>query len=159
MERLDVEAHAGHCLRCARVLADLRATAVALDRAYAPFRGASVSLSPARCRLLARAPERGGSALRLTRLIARVSEVTLAAAVTAFAFAGAGSVVPERAVIGDEQTTDAPPLTHVTSRLDDATLVRWMRLDRYVPQEYLIDPTVDIRVTAVPVGGGGGGGR
>jgi len=159
VERLEMEAHVRRCLRCANTLADLRTTAVALGRAYAPARGATVAISPARARLAARAPIPTPFAVRAARVSARINEVALAAAVTAFAFIGAGSVLPERNVVSDEQTSETRPLTHVTGRLDDATLVRWIRLERYVPPDDLMDPTAEIRVSAPPAGGGTGGGR
>lgn len=159
VERLEMEGHVRRCLRCANMLADLRTTAVALDRAYAPARLASVAISPARARLAARAPLPAPVSVRVARITTRLNEVALAAAVTAFAFIGAGSVLPERNVISDEQTSEARPLTHVTGRLDDANFVRWIRLERYVPPDDLIDPTAEIRVTALPAGGGSGGGR
>ena len=159
VERLEMEAHVRHCLRCAVTMADLGTTAVALDRAYAPLRGAGVALSPARVRLAARAPLPTPVSLRLARITTRINEVALAAAVTAFAFIGAGSVLPERSVVSDDQTSETRPLTHVTGRLDDATLARWIRLERYVPPDDLMDPTAEIRVSAPASGGGTGGGR
>ena len=154
-DRLEAEAHVARCLRCANTLADLRATTIALDRAYAPLRAVTVRLSPARARLAARTPLPAPSpALRLARITARLSEVALAAAVTAFAFVGATSVTPEPRVIDDAQTSELQ-LTHVTSRLDDAAFVRWMRLERYVPPDDLLDPTSTIEPSIAPHGGGG----
>ncbi len=159
VERLEVESHAARCARCADALADLTATSIALARAYAPLLSARSGLSPARVRLAARAPRPAPPVVRLARLTTRVSEVALAAAVTAFAFVGAPSVAPRPSVIGDEQAPGAVPLTHVTSHLDDATFVRWVRLDRYVPPEDLVDPTAAIPPAVRTTDGREGSGR
>lgn len=138
-ERLDVEAHARVCARCADAFRDLAATSVAIDRAYAPYRGATVALSPARVRLALRAPVPTPAGVRLGRLSARLSEVALAAAVTAFAFVGSASVAPKPAIV-DEAMSDAP--THVTARGDDQNFIRWFRTGRYAAPQDLVDPAV-----------------
>ncbi len=159
VELLEVEAHAARCRHCADALADLRATAVALSRAYAPLRSATIDLSPDRARLAARAPLPAPLAVRVARLTTRVSEIALAAAVTAFAFVGAASVAPRPAVVGDEQAPETLQLTRVTTRLDDATFARWLRLDRYVPPDDTIDPTAALPAVARASDLGEGSGR
>lgn len=159
VERLEVEGHAARCRRCADALADLRATAVALQRAYAPLRTETVDLSPARARLAARAPLPAPHTVRVARLTSKMGEVALAAAVTAFAFAGAGSVTPQPSIVGDEQAPETVQLTHVSTRLDDATFVRWLRLDRYVPPDDTIDPTAALPSAASGADLGEGTGR
>ena len=140
-ERLEVESHASRCARCGTVYRDLIFASVAVDRAYAPLRAASVAMSPARVRLALRLPLPVPASLRLSRLTARVTEVALAAAVTAFAFVGTASVVPQAAIV-DEAAIDTGTLTHVTAGTDDAYFLRWLRIGRYAAPTDLIDPAV-----------------
>jgi len=143
-ERLEIEAHTATCARCANAYSDLIATSVALDRAYAPMRAASVALSPARVRLAMRMGEPVPTPLRFSRLVARVNEVALAAAVTAFAFVGAGSVAPTHAIT-DEAVPPAAviPATHVGGiGNDDQSFLRWFRIGRYATPSDLLDPAV-----------------
>ena len=91
-ERADIEAHATRCARCGTALRDMVAMSVALDRAYAPLRARSASLSPARVRLAMRVVQPIPVATRFSRITARITEFGLAAAVTAFAFVGSASV-------------------------------------------------------------------
>jgi anti-sigma factor RsiW len=140
-ERLEVEAHASRCARCGTAYRDLIFASVALERAYAPLRAASVAMSPARVRLALRLPQPVPTALRLSRLTARVSEIALAAAVTAFAFVGSASVAPKSTIV-DEAASDTGTLTHVTAGADDQYFLRWLRIGRYAAQSDLVDPGV-----------------
>src|SRR4051812_6175042 len=112
-ERLDIEGHADVCGRCANAYRDLVATSVALDRAYAPLRARSTALSPARVRLALRVPQPQPASLRFSKITARINEFGLAAAVTAFAFIGAGSVAPTHAIV-DEAVVDVSAPIHIT---------------------------------------------
>jgi anti-sigma factor RsiW len=141
-ERLDIEGHAGRCGRCATAYRDLVATAVALDRAYAPLRHRSASLSPARVRLALRIPQPVPASLRFSRLTARINEFGLAAAVTAFAFVGAGSIAPQHAIVDEAVAAESVAPTHVTAGPDDRYFFRWLRLDRYAPVSDVLDPAV-----------------
>src|SRR5436309_4732361 len=105
-ERLEIESHTSACARCATAYRDYIATSVALDRAYAPLRHATVALSPARVRLAMRVPEPVPAPVRFSRVVARVNEFALAAAVTAFAFVGAGSVAPKPAITDEAVPSD-----------------------------------------------------
>ena len=145
-ERLDVESHAARCARCADAYRDLVAASVALDRAYAPFRARSAALSPARVRLAMRAPQPQPSSLRFSRLTARINEFGLAAAVTAFAFIGAGSVAPQHAIVDEAQVVDVATPVHVSANADDAYFLRWLRLGRYAPVSDVLDPAVSPKV-------------
>ena len=142
-ERLDIESHTAACARCATAYRDLIATSVAVDRAYASLRSASAAISPARVRLAMRVPEPVPSSLRISRLVARVNEVALAAAVTAFAFVGAGSVAPKHEIVDEAVQTDVlTPNMHIGISGDDQWTLRWMRIGRYAAPSDVLDPAV-----------------
>ena len=141
-ERLDAEAHATRCARCATALRDYLAASVALDRAYAPLRMRTIGLSPARVRLALRIPEPVPAAARFSRLTARITEFGLAAAVTAFAFVGSASVAPQHTIVDEAVVTDAFTPTHITAEPDERRALRWLRLGRYAPQIDILDPAV-----------------
>jgi anti-sigma factor RsiW len=145
--RLQIESHTAACMRCAMAYRDYIATSIALDRAFAPLRHASVALSPARVRLAMRIPEPVPSSVRFSRLVARVNEFALAAAVTAFAFVGAGSVAPKPTITDEAvQTTDVlTPNMHVGITADDRTFIRWFRIGRYATPSDMLDPAVSPR--------------
>jgi len=146
-ERLEVESHTAACARCSTAYRDLVATSVALDRAFAPMRHAGVALSPARVRLAMRIPEPVPTPVRFSRLVARVNEFALAAAVTAFAFVGAGSVAPKPTIIDEAvPATDVlTPNMHVGITADDRTFIRWFRIGRYATPADMLDPAVSPR--------------
>lgn len=149
-ERREIESHTAACARCATAYRDLVATSVALDRAYAQLRSTTVSISPARVRLALRIPEPVPSSLRFGRVLARVNEFALAAAVTAFAFVGAGSVAPRHAIT-DEAVPQSDVLTpnmHVGSGLDEQNFFRWIRIGRYATVSDVLDPAVSPRTFA-----------
>jgi len=143
-ERLDVEEHTDRCARCANAYRDLVAASVALDRAYAPLRARSAALSPARVRLAMRIPEPLPASLRFSKITARINELGLAAAVTAFAFIGFGSVAPQRAIVDEAAVvTNTTTLTHVDAAPDDQYFLRWLRIGRYAPvMTDALDPAV-----------------
>ncbi len=143
-ERLEVESHNSRCARCGTAYRDLVFASVALDRAYAPLRSASVAMSPARVRLALRIPQPVPTALRLSRLTARITEISLAAAVTAFAFVGSASVTPNPTIV-DEAVSDTATPTHVTASNDDQYFLRWLRIGRYAAPSDLLDPAVALR--------------
>lgn len=139
-ERLEVEAHVTRCARCATAYADLVATTVALDRAYAPLRSAVVTLSPARVHLAVRRPVAVPLGVRIGRLSGRLSEVMLAAAVTAFAFVGSASIAPATTIV-DETAVDPAPAATGTGA-DSAAVLRWFRIGRYAATPDLVEPPV-----------------
>jgi len=142
-ERLDVEEHTDRCARCANAYRDLVAASVALDRAYAPLRARSAALSPARVRLAMRIPEPVPASLRFSKITARINELGLAAAVTAFAFVGFGSVAPQHAIVDEAVVVNATTPTHVEAAPDDQYLLRWLRVGRYAPiTTDVLDPAV-----------------
>jgi anti-sigma factor RsiW len=141
-ERLDVEDHAAGCVRCANAYRDLVAASVALDRAYAPLRTRSAALSPARVRLALRIPQPLPASVRFSRITARINEFGLAAAVTAFAFIGVGSVAPQHAIVDEAQVVEASSPARVAAGADDAYFLRWLRLGRYAPVSDVLDPAV-----------------
>ena len=143
-ERLEVEAHTSRCARCGTAYRDLIFASVALDRAYAPLRDASVTMSPARVHLALRLVEPVPASLRITRLTARFTEIALAAAVTAFAFVGSASVAPKSSIV-DEAVTDTATLTHVTAGENDQYFLRWLRIGRYAATSDLVDPGVALK--------------
>ncbi len=144
-ERLELEAHARRCARCAEALGDLASASIALERAYAPLRATTVALSPARVRLALRVPVETPLALRIARLTSRLTEVALAAAVTAFAFVGSASVAPSADII-DETAVDTVAPAHASHSFDDESFIRWIRVGRYgAASAGLVDPTVGAR--------------
>lgn len=145
-ERLDAEAHAERCARCATALRDYLAASVALERAYAPLRARTTRLSPARVRLAMRMPEPVPASARFNRITARISELGLAAAVTAFAFVGTASVTPRHTIVDEAITPEVVAPTHVTGGGDDQYFLRWLRLGRYAPQADTLDPAVSASV-------------
>jgi anti-sigma factor RsiW len=130
-ERLDAEAHAARCARCATTLREYVAASVALDRAFAPLRARAARLSPARVYLATRIPEPVPASARFSHLTARITEFGLAAAVTAFAFVGGASVAPQTAIADEAAARGAVAPVHVSSRSDDQYVPRWLRLGRY----------------------------
>lgn len=141
-ERLEVEAHAARCARCATAYADLIATTVALERAYAPLRARTAALSPARVHLALRRPVAVPASVRAGRLSARFTEVALAAAVTAFAFVGSASVAPKTTIV-DDNAMDPGPAPAVTAA-DSATVLKWFRIGRYAASPDLVEPPVEL---------------
>lgn len=103
-ERLEADAHVASCAGCADAMRDLGATAVALERAYAPLRGRTVNLSAARVRLAVRAPARPSRIVRYARLTAKLNELAVAAAVMVFAVIG---TVPSPTVVVEDEPTAA----------------------------------------------------
>jgi len=147
-ERLDVEEHTDRCARCANAYRDLVATSVALDRAYAPLRVRSTSLSPARVRLAIRIPQPVPASFRFSRITARINEFGLAAAVTAFAFVGAGAVAPQHAIVDEAVAIESVAPTHISAGPDDGYFFRWLRLGRYAPVSDMLDPAVSPKAYA-----------
>ena len=143
-ERLEIESHTDRCARCAVAYRDLVATSVAVERAFAPLRAATVTLSPARVRLAMRIAEpvptvRFGSAVR------RINEIELAAAVTAFAFVGAGSVAPKPVIVDEAVQSDIlTPNMHIAAGGDEQHFFRWFRIGRYATQSDFLDPNVSL---------------
>lgn len=144
-ERLELEAHARRCVRCAEALDGLASASIALERSYAPLRATTVALSPARVRLALRVPVETPLALRLTRVTSRLTELALAAAVTAFAFVGAASVAPTPEIV-DESAVDTVAPAHASHSFDDESFIRWIRVGRYgAASAGLVDPTIGAR--------------
>lgn len=139
-ERSEVETHAARCARCATAYADVLAASVALRRAYAPLRDATVSLSPARVRLALRRAEPVPASVRIGRLSARFTEVALAAAVTAFAFIGSASVTPKSSIVY-EIAPDRAPAQAVAEPVEGA-IIQWFRIGRYAATPELVEPAV-----------------
>lgn len=140
-ERLEVEAHTARCARCATAYADLITASVALQRAYAPLRSESVSLSPARVRLALRRPQPIPASVRIGRLSARLTEVALAAAVTAFAFVGSASVAPKPSIV--EETATDTTTTQVADPAEGA-IVHWFKIGRYAVTPDVVEPAVEL---------------
>jgi hypothetical protein len=140
-ERLDIEAHSRSCARCAEALGDLATASIALERAYAPLRSATVALSPARVRLAMRVPQPTPAGIRITRVTSRLTEVALAAAVTAFAFVGSASVVPMPAIVEETSSETVAP-SRVNSVFDEENFIRWIRIGHHAASSDLVDPAV-----------------
>ena len=115
---------------------DLWDASIAIDRAYAPLRARTASLSPARVRLALRAPERVPTSVRVMRVTARFTELALAAAVTAFAFVGSASVAPKPSIV---EETSVETTTRTIAAFDDQNFFRWIRIGRYAASNDLVD--------------------
>lgn len=140
-ERLEVEAHARRCARCSTAYADLVAASVALDRAYAPLRATSTQISPARVRFVLRDRTDVPNGVRLGRLAARLTELAVAAAVTAFAFAGSASFAPAPAIVEETMVDPAPPApAALLLTSESAAVLRWVRIGRYATTPDLVEP-------------------
>lgn len=120
----------------------------ALEAAFAPLRLRRASVSPLRVRAAVRwgrgAPP---SALPWSAAIARLSELSIAVGMSAMVFVGAfGPAAPVRPsdTLATDEARDAEiyPVPRVTAPLEDETYLRWLRLDRYVPLQDWLDPTV-----------------
>ena len=134
-ERLELEAHADGCARCGVALRDLATISVALERAYAPLRGRTTSLSPARARLAARAEPTTSVPWWRIGFIGRLSEATMALGFAAVVLGGsldlaavqhdgADAIQPSSAVAPPSIIEDyfrAHPPTEETAYL------RWLR--------------------------------
>lgn len=126
----------------------------ALDAAYGPLRRKRTNISAARVRAAVRWHRAEEPALPRWRWVSHLAEVTLAAGVTAFIFTGTiGPIgLPVRIQADMLQAPqifdDAPPVPgfigpRVTAPLGDGQRwIRWLRLDRVVPMEDDLDPTV-----------------
>ncbi len=120
----------------------------ALEAAFAPLRLRRAPISPLRVSAAVRwgrgAPP---GALRWSGPIARLSELSLAVGMSAMVFIGAlGSAAPPRvSVPGASEEAQDPalyPVPRVTAPLEDAQYIRWLRLDRVVPLQDWLDPTI-----------------
>ena len=148
-ERLEAEAHAATCIRCASAIRDVAATAVALDRAYAPLRATTVALSAARVRLALRAPARPAPLVRYARLTAKLNELAVAAAVMAFAVLGSVPAPESRTPVDIDVVAD-PTLRLTAGYVEPVAVDRSfsLRLGRLLLHDNLLDARV------VPVGDG-----
>lgn len=116
-----------------------------VEDAYAPLRSRRAELSPLRVRAAVRwgrgAPP---SAARWSRTVSRLSELSVAVGMSVMVFVAAFSPSPARSVVPavDEARDPAYAVPRVTVPLEDAQYIRWLRLDRYVPVQDWLDPTV-----------------
>lgn len=141
-DRAAAEAHAARCERCETAYGGLALTSVAVGRAYAPLRLMRTDLSPARVRLAVRRPPATPFAARLASWSAKLTEASLAAAVTAFIFAASttAGLEPRPTVVDETQEPDARVVAG--PRLDDPqNYVRWIRIGRSAPIADVLDPT------------------
>jgi hypothetical protein len=120
----------------------------AIESAFAPLRLRRAAVSPLRVRA-AVAWGRGAppQAVRWSGAVARLSELALAAGMSVVVFVGAfGSAAPaQRAPVSTlDESVDAAlyPVPRVTAPLDEEHYIRWLRLDRYVPLQDWLDPSV-----------------
>ena len=128
----------------------------ALESAFTPLRLRRAPVSPLRVRAAVRwGRGEPPHALRWSGAIARLSELSIAVGMGVMVFAGAfGSATPtERAPAASTSLDDAVdpalyPVARVTAPLDDEHYIRWLRLDRFVPLQDWLDPSV---VRAGPV--------
>lgn len=124
----------------------------ALRDAFAPLRARRTGLAPLRVRAAVRwgrgAPP---AALPWSAAVARLSELSVAVGMSVMVFIAAFGTAPAPS---DQRTVDeaadpaAYPVPHLTAPVDDASYIRWLRLDRYVPMQDWLDPSV-VRVGPV----------
>lgn len=140
-ERLEADAHVASCAGCADAMRDLGATAVALERTYAPLRGRGVMLSPARVRLAVRAPARPSRIVRYARLTAKLNELAVAAAVMVFAVLG---TAPSPAVVVEDEPTTATRFQLTQGFVEPAQSEPYVsqRIGRYLLHDTLLDARV-----------------
>ncbi len=138
-ERFETEAHAAACPRCASAMRDLGATAVALERAYAPLRDRCVPLSAARVRLAIRTPDRPSRVVRYARLTAKLNEIAVAAAVMLFAVIG---TVPTPAVDSGTEPVTELRLRDAWAERDRSEPYLIQRVGRYLLHDTLLDARV-----------------
>ncbi len=121
----------------------------ALESAFAPLRLRRAAVSPLRVRAAVRwgrgAP---AAAVPWSGAVARLSELSLAVGMSVMVFVGAfGSALPGSHAVAPPPTDEAAdasiyPVPHVTAPLEDEHYIRWLRLDRYVPLQDWLDPSV-----------------
>ncbi len=138
-ERFEADAHAAACPRCASAMRDLGATAVALERAYAPLRDRPVTLSAARVRLAIRTPVRSSRIVRYARLTAKLNELAVAAAVMLFAVIG---TLPAPAVVSGTEPVTALRLRNAWAEQDRSGPYLVQRVGRYLLHDTLLDAGV-----------------
>ncbi|HEY8860537.1 MAG TPA: hypothetical protein VIN37_00385 [Candidatus Limnocylindria bacterium] len=107
----------------------------ALDDAFAPLRGRSANIGPARVRAAVRWTPSEPRRIGRLALLARASELTVAAAISAFLFAGS---------VASVQT--APPVPDVSR--DAVTAGEWMLNGRNALQRPMSSLATDYRTTA-----------
>ncbi len=135
-----------------RDLAERLEVEAALSDAFAPLRARHAELSPLRVRAAVRWG-RGAPQERLpwAAAAARLSELSVAVGMTVMVFIAAFSPVPVPALdprVDEAKDPAVYPVPHVSAPADDALYIRWLRLDRYVPVQDWLDPSV-VRVGAV----------
>ena len=120
----------------------------ALESAFMPLRLRRTSVSPLRVRAAVRWG-RGvpPQAVPWSGALARVSELSLAVGMSVMVFVGAfGAAIPSSppsaTSLDEALDPDLYPVPRVTAPLDDANYIRWLRLDRFVPLQDWLDPSV-----------------
>lgn len=108
---------------------------VALDEAFAPLRARTAPVGAARVRAAVRWSPSGHEPLRGVALLTRLSELTMAAAISAFLFAGAASSVAALPAVPD------------VSR-NAVTAGEWMLNGRNALQRPIDSRATDYRTTA-----------
>jgi hypothetical protein len=127
----------------------------AIESAFTPLRLRRAAVSPLRVRAAVRwgrgAPP---AAVPWSGAVARLSELSLAVGMSVMVFVGAfGSATgaqrgPASASLDEAVDPALYPVPRVTAPLDDEHYIRWLRLDRFVPLQDWLDPSV---VRAGPV--------
>ncbi|MDE3112594.1 MAG: hypothetical protein KGN00_01515 [Chloroflexota bacterium] len=124
----------------------------ALRDAFAPLRARRATVSPLRVRAGVRWG-RGASpaALPWTSAVSRLSELSVAVGMSVMVFIAAFGVPPAPAVdttVDEAKDVAVYAVPHVSAPADDASYIRWLRLDRYVPLQDWLDPSV-VRISPV----------
>jgi len=124
-DRRELDAHAQRCPRCGAALRQAVATSLLLERAYRPLRARTAALSPARVRLVTRAPQPEPRPSWLG-IFGRLSEATMALAFAAVMVSGTFDATPS------QSSVSAPSVLRDYFRVqppaDDQGYIRWMRL-------------------------------
>lgn len=130
----------------ARSLAQDLEVEAALRDAFAPLRARRAGLAPLRVRAGVRwGRGRPPAALPWSAAVARLSELSVAVGMSAMVFIAAfgATTAPAGEHAVDEAKDPAIyPVPHISVPLDDASYIRWLRLDRYVPMQDSLDPSI-----------------
>ncbi len=134
-------------------LAEDLAVEAALRDAFAPLRARRAPVGPLRVRAAVRwGRGSGASPLPWTAAIARLSELSVAVGMSVMVFIAAfGTPATPAATQTVDEASDPAihPVPHVSAPVDDSYYIRWLRLDRYVPMQDWLDPSV-VRISPLP---------
>jgi hypothetical protein len=129
-------------------LAERLEVEAAIDAAFEPLRARRAGVGPARVRAAVRWG-RGTAPVPVpwAAAIARLSELGVAVGMSAFIFTASLGSIPVRdgavpATVSDAIVSEGIAVPRVTKPLEDERYIRWLKLDRPVPMEDRLDPSM-----------------